>query len=201
MEENKMNNQIFIPIRDDNDTTIIQMIVNIIKSLIYEINGILLQIITLLPDNRFGIRMRRLYYQHRIKRMGKNLNILSGAIIEFELNEIQIGDNVNINHGCLIAASQGEIIIQNNVLIGPYCVLRSSNHIFSDPNVPILKQGHEFGKIIIEHDVWIGANVVVLPNVRIGKGSVIGAGAVVTGDIEPYSIAVGVPARKIGSRN
>ena len=56
------------------------------------------------------------------------------------------------------------------------------------------------GEIIVEDDVWIGANTVILKNVFIGKGAIVAAGAVVTSNIEEYSIVAGVPARKIGQR-
>lgn len=174
-------------------------IFEILKLLSDELNSTILHIITLFPDNRFGIRIRRIYYNNSLKYAGRNINIFSGALI-YSPCRMQIGNNVSINHGSFIDPSEGEIIIKNNVLIGPYCILRAANHIFSNPEVPIINQGHEFGKIIIEDDVWLGANVVVLPNVRIGRGYVIGAGAVVTKDIEPYSIAVGIPARKVGCR-
>ena len=55
--------------------------------------------------------------------------------------------------------------------------------------------------VVIEDDVWVGARVIVLPGIRIGKGSVIGAGAIVTKDVPPFSICVGNPARIIRSRN
>lgn len=157
------------------------------------------QIISLYPMSPFGTLLRRRYYRKRFRRVGENLNIFSNVVIE-RPDLIKMGKNVYINHGCFIDASQGEIEIGNNVLIGPYCVLRAADHVFSNPDIPILKQGHEPGKIVIEDDVWLAANVTVLPNVRIGKGSVIGAGAVVTKDVEPFSIAAGVPAKKIGTR-
>ena len=114
---------------------------------------------------------------------------------------IQIGDNVGVNHNVFIVGGpQSGISIGNYVLIGPNVVLRSSDHDFSDPDKPIRLQGHIHGTIVIEDDVWLGANVVVTKNVRIGKGSVIGAGSVVTKDIPPYSVAVGTPARVISSR-
>jgi galactoside O-acetyltransferase len=65
---------------------------------------------------------------------------------------------------------------------------------------PIRLQGHDAGTIVIEDNVWLAANVTVVGGVRIGRGSVIAAGAVVTSDIEPYSIAGGVPARLIRRR-
>ena len=100
----------------------------------------------------------------------------------------------------IIDPCEGEIFIGNNVLIGPYCILRAADHEFRNPNKLIKEQGHRSGRIVIEDDVWLGARVTVLKDVTIGKGSVIGAGSVVTKDIPPYSIAVGVPAKVIGKR-
>ena len=66
--------------------------------------------------------------------------------------------------------------------------------------MPIYRQKAIPGKIVVGQDVWFGAGVRVMKNVTIGDGCVIGAGTVVTKDIPPYSIAVGVPARIVGSR-
>ena len=95
----------------------------------------------------------------------------------------------------------GFIEIGDNCLIGPNVVLRTSNHVFSDRNVPIREQGHIPGRIIIRDDVWIGANVVLLPDVSVGRGAIIGAGSVVTKNVDDYAIVAGVPAKQIGSRN
>ena len=94
----------------------------------------------------------------------------------------------------------GKILIGKNVLIGPNVVIRSNNHNYQDTSIPIIKQGMTKGVIIIEDDVWISSNCVILPNCTIGEGSIIAAGAVVTKDIEPYSIFGGIPAKKIGVR-
>lgn len=115
---------------------------------------------------------------------------------------ISIGDNFSVNVNSYIgAADGGNIIIGNNVLIAQNVVLRASNHYFNNITIPINQQGHSGGEIVIEDDCWIGANVVVTPNVRIGRHSIVGAGAVVTSDIEPYSIVAGVPAKLIRKRN
>lgn len=168
-----------------------------------------------------GIRIRRLYWKPLLK-AASSFSIYPGCIITAPRNiclgqqatispngflyahnngTISIGDrsstgiNVTIN-----AADNGNIILGTDVLIGPNVVLRASNHEFSRTDCPIIQQGHQGGKIIVGNDVWIAANVVVLPNVRIGDGAIIGAGAVVTNDIPDYAIAVGVPARAIRSR-
>ncbi|MCA9936785.1 MAG: hypothetical protein KC415_22775 [Anaerolineales bacterium] len=73
-------------------------------------------------------------------------------------------------------------------------------HGFADVQRPISEQGYTNAPIVIEDDVWIGFQAVILPGVTVGKGSIIGAGAVVTKDVPPYSIMGGVPARLIRQR-
>lgn len=131
--------------------------------------------------------------------IGENTNIMHNCCLYAHNNGfIKIGDRVNINGNVILgAADNGEIVIGNDVAIGPNVVIRASNHKYTHKDIPISKQGHTGGKIIIEDDVWLGANVVVLPNLTIGKGAVIGAGAVVNRDISPYALAGGVPAKVI----
>lgn len=84
-------------------------------------------------------------------------------------------------------------------MIGPNVVIRAADHGLSK-DILIRKQQHIGGIIIIEDDVWIGSNAVILKDVKLGKGCVIAAGAVVTKDVEPYTIVGGVPAKKIAER-
>jgi len=116
-------------------------------------------------------------------------------------SRIKIGNNVAFNTNVMVNADDmGEIIIEDNVMIGPNTVFRSANHEFRNPAMIIRLQGHTKGTIRVGSDVWIGANCVILTNVSIGKGAVIGAGAVVTKDVADFEIVAGVPAKKIGSR-
>lgn len=114
---------------------------------------------------------------------------------------INIGDNVFCNSRTHIT-SINKIIIGDNVLIGSDVLISDNNHGKNDNivelNIPPKKRRlHSKGSVIIEKNVWIGDKVIVLGNVRIGEGSVIGAGSIVTHDIPKYSIAVGQPARVI----
>jgi acetyltransferase-like isoleucine patch superfamily enzyme len=114
---------------------------------------------------------------------------------------LEIGDRVSLNSNVYLnACSAGTILIGNDVLIGPNAVLRASDHRFDDPTQPIRLQGHSGGAIVIEDDVWLGANVTVVGGVRIGRGAVVAAGAVVTRDVPPLAIVGGVPARVIRMR-
>jgi len=116
-------------------------------------------------------------------------------------SRLAIGDGVSLNSFVMLnTGCGGTIDIGDNVIIGPMSVIRAANHKFDDPNVPIRAQGHRGGHIKIEDDVWLGAHVIVLPNVTVGRSSVVGAGSVVTKDIPPYSVAVGNPAKVIRSR-
>ena len=114
---------------------------------------------------------------------------------------IRIGNNSSFNRDVHINADVGgQIIIGDNCLIGPKVVMRTANHRFEIKEVNIREQGHQIADILIEDDCWIGANAIILGGVHIGKGAIIGAGAVVTKDIPSMAIAVGVPAKVLKYR-
>ncbi|WP_052042645.1 MULTISPECIES: acyltransferase [Prochlorococcus] len=132
--------------------------------------------------------------------IGKNFSSMGGLYMHACKGEIKIGNNLKLNTNIIIGASSGEIIIGDDVLIGSNVVLRAADHIFSQRDKLIQLQGHRSGKIVIENDVWIGSNCVITKGVRIGKGAVIAAGAVVTKDVSAFSLVAGVPAKKISER-
>ncbi|UUM13458.1 acyltransferase [Clostridiaceae bacterium HFYG-1003] len=85
--------------------------------------------------------------------------------------------------------------------MGPECQIWTVNHKTDRVDIPIKYQGNSKEQpVIIEDGVWIGSRVTILPGVRVGKHSVVGAGAVVTKDISPYSVAVGNPAKVVKNR-
>jgi acetyltransferase-like isoleucine patch superfamily enzyme len=107
---------------------------------------------------------------------------------------IAIGANTYIGPQSVLFGAGG-IEIHDAVLISPGVVITSQQHGIDMPGTDIRDQPLRFGPITIERDVWIGANATILPGVRLGEGCVIGAGAVVTGDVPARSVALGVPAR------
>jgi galactoside O-acetyltransferase len=110
-------------------------------------------------------------------------------------SRLAIGDDVLLNVGVMVNADcGGAVSIGSRVLIGPYTVIRAANHRIDDIEVPIMRQGHKPGSIVIEDDVWIGAHATILPDVSIGRGAVIAAGSVVTRNIPAMAIAAGSPA-------
>ena len=131
--------------------------------------------------------------------IGNNANIMHNACLYAHNNsELTIGENFDCNMNVILgAADHGKLIIGDNCMVGPNVVIRSSNHEYRQKDVPIKDQGHTGGTIILEDDVWIASTAVIVPNVRIGKGAIVGAGAVVTKDVEPYTLVAGVPAKVI----
>jgi maltose O-acetyltransferase len=139
-------------------------------------------------------------------KVGKNVGIADGVILDCGGNiwgelrgGITIGNNSYIGYNSVLLGG-GEIEIGKKVLISPGTVVTTQGHLFKDTGRYMKDQPTYVAKVIIEDDVWIGANATILPGVRVGKGSVIGAGSVVTNDIPEYSIAVGIPARVISKR-
>jgi acetyltransferase-like isoleucine patch superfamily enzyme len=92
------------------------------------------------------------------------------------------------------------IRIGRDALLANDVQLICGNHTFARRDVPIRAQPPEGKPIVVEDDVWLGASTIVLGGVTIGRGSVVGAGAVVTRSLPPYSIARGVPAKVVGVR-
>lgn len=139
------------------------------------------------------MRVRGFFYKHKFKHYGSGAFFKEDTKIFFPQN-ISIGERTGVNTDCWINASGG-LKIGCDVNIGPHTIIHTANHVFSDPEKPIMSQGHTMKPVHIEDDVWIGAGVIILPGVTVGHGSVIGAGSIVTKDIAACSVAVGNPAR------
>ena len=111
---------------------------------------------------------------------------------------ISIGDGTKI--GCNTIMNAGEnIFIERNCLIGAYCNINSSDHI-AEGKKDVTELGYKHSPIEIGRGVWIGTNVVILPGVKVGKGSIVGASSVVTKNISNFSISVGIPSKTIKKR-
>lgn len=134
--------------------------------------------------------------------------------------QVKIGRNCYIGKGCEICSASSSIIIGNETTINPYsfvygiadirigsqvrigahCVIVAVNHIYSDIETPICKQGVTAKGISVEDNVWLGASVTVIDGVVIKNGNIIGAGSVVTKSTDINCVYVGVPAYKMKNR-
>ncbi|MGC6424335.1 MAG: DapH/DapD/GlmU-related protein [Lentimonas sp.] len=94
-----------------------------------------------------------------------------------------------------------KVTLGKYVLLAPRVSIKGDDHFYDQVGVPIIFSGRpDIKPTVIEDDAWLGQNVCIVAGVRIGRGAIIGMGAVVTRDVEPYAIVAGVPAKKIGVR-
>lgn len=135
----------------------------------------------------------------QLRHCGNRVKIAPTAFFKFP-EHISIGDNSFINHRCCVWASpNANLFIGNDVIFGPGVTVVCANHGIAAGTL-IRMQNETEQDVWIGNDVWLGANVVVTPGVTIGNGCVVGASAVVTHDLPPNSICMGVPAKKVSER-
>jgi maltose O-acetyltransferase len=139
--------------------------------------------------------IRKFLVEHFAKKCGKNVRVKSGADIS---PLICIGEDSELGTRCLI---QSNVTIGNNVIMGPDVKIYSKNHRYDSLDIPIQKQGEVSYETIIGNDVWIGANVIVLPGKKIGNHVLLSAGAVITKDVPDYAVVGGNPGKIIKYRN
>jgi carbonic anhydrase/acetyltransferase-like protein (isoleucine patch superfamily) len=172
-----------------------------------------------LPAIEAGVRFRWASQIH----LGNRVYLDQSAYLHGGPQGINIGDRSIVMHGavlhvynfrglphagitigqdCLIGEysvirGQGGVTIGDRVYTSPFTQIIAVNHVFSDPSRPFTEQGITAEGIVIEDDVWLGASAVITDGVRIGKGAVVAAGAVVTADVAPHTVVGGVPAKVI----
>ena len=136
----------------------------------------------------------------RTLEIGDNCYVGRFVQISPQKGTIAIGNNCTVHAFCVLLG-EGGIRVGNDVRIAPSTVIASANHTFLRRDIPIWKQDMKALGITIGDDVWIGANCTILDGVTIGNGAIIAAGAVVTRDVEEFSIVGGVPAKLIKFRD
>ena len=161
---------------------------------------------------RWYVRMLAPLYQHRGKHskihrsvrmdtppyrrfsLGDYSVVESYSCINNAVGDVIIGDHTRVGlHNTII----GPVTIGSHVNLAQGITVTALNHNFSESNKRIDEQGISTTPVVVEDDVWIGANAVVLPGVKIGTHSVVAAGAIVTKDVPPHSLVAGVPAKVI----
>ena len=161
---------------------------------------------------RWYVRMLAPLYQHRGKHsvvhcsvrmdtppyrkfwLGDYSVVESFACINNAVGDVIIGDHTRIGlHNTII----GPVTIGSHVNLAQGITITALNHNFDDSEKRIDQQGISTKEVVLEDDIWVGANAVILPGVTIGKHAVVAAGAIVTKDVPPHSLVAGVPAKVI----
>lgn len=142
------------------------------------------------------VQLRRLCGKMMMEHCGKGVNIEKNALFS---HKVSLGDYSGIG---VSAKIYGRCTIGNYVMMGEDCTIITRNHSFDRTDIPMMEQGFAEEKpVVIGNDVWIGDRVTILPGVKIGDGSIVAAGSVVTHNVPAYAIVGGVPAKVLKFRN
>lgn len=177
------------------------------------------RLLTTVPT-RLGVFLRRIAYRPFLA-SGRLFDVAEGVEIA-GLGNLSLGEGATLLPGCTILCpnaplalgrrcflnknvrlgSNGDapLTLGDHVMVGPNVVMDTSRHNDSRTDIPMQDQGLSFAPIHVGDDVWIGANAVVACGVRIGRGAIVGAGAVVTHDVPEFAVVGGVPAKIIRMR-
>lgn len=143
-------------------------------------------------------------FKKAMRKCGNNVSIKPSTSIYFGLENLSIGDNVSIPRYSHIFCTNAPLNIGNNVIFGPTPTIVTGNHRTDVIGKYIIdshdKLPENDKEVCLEDDIWVGANVTILMGVKIGRGSIIAAGAVVNKSYPPYSIIGGIPAKFIKFR-
>jgi len=129
--------------------------------------------------------------------IGENSYVGPFAVLRPKNFHMIIGPDCTIHDYCMF---YDNLVLGRGVRIGAHTLIIPENHTFATREKFIFQQPCVFEGVVFEDDIWVGSNVVVLDGVRVGKGAIIAAGAVVTKNVPPYTIVGGVPARPIRER-
>lgn len=163
--------------------------VNRIYNIILEFELFLLHLISSVPSHL----VRRFFYRLAGMKIGKGSTIHTGCRF-YELGNISIGEDTIVGENAVLDG-RDKIEIGNHVDIATEVMFYNSDHDMEDEFFSA-----KIAPIVVEDYVFVGPRSIILPGVRIGKGAVVAAGAVVTKDVEPFTIVGGIPAKIIGER-
>jgi len=147
-------------------------------------------------------RARMLLLRRAFSRCGRHFIFDPNGHYNFE--NIEVGNDVSIGDGAILLCSDSRIILGNKVMFGPKVTVIGGDHNTSQVGRFMYdvheKRPEDDQDVVFEEDVWVGSGAIILNGVRVGRGSIIAAGAVVNKAVPPYTIVGGVPARRISRR-
>ena len=131
--------------------------------------------------------------------IGARTFIGRNTILSCKNGDIVVGEGANIGFNCEIF-SAARVEVGARALLAAYCYIIGGDHDWKDAGRPVLEQGRHATGVRVGEGAWLGAGAKVLDGITVGADAIVGAGAVVTADVPASAIAVGVPARVVGSR-
>lgn len=146
----------------------------------------------------FAIGFRYILLKTLLKSCGNNISVHKNVVL-LGLDNLEIGDNVSIHPFCYIDGTGG-LVIGKDVSIAHSSTILSTEHLYSDINIPIKDQGIKNIPTVLKDNIWIACGVRILAGSHISNGTIIAAGAVVKGYIKPNAIYGGIPAKFLKDR-
>lgn len=168
------------------------------RSVIWGVESILNMLLSPLPLILGGSLLRGMLFRPLFRKMGRGFFTSPGVKLLHCYN-IETGDRISLSFN-VILNGRGGLKVGDDFVCGPGVVVWTAKHLYGERNRRMMEQGEVNAPVEIGNDVWCGTNAMIMPGVRIGDGTVIFAGAVVTKDTPPYSVVAGVPARVIRYR-
>lgn len=173
---------------------IINLLVSLFSIFPYYVNQFLFIFFRNL-NGKVGLLLRYILLKNLSKKCGDNVSIHPNVFL-FNIDKISFGNNLSIHPMCYIDGA-GEISIGNNVSIAHNTSIISTNHTWSNNEIPIKYNKIILTSVIIKDDVWIGCGCRILAGVTIASRSIVAAGAVLNKDVNPNTVVGGVPAKEI----
>jgi acetyltransferase-like isoleucine patch superfamily enzyme len=155
-------------------------------------------IMAVTPHDPLSNRIKRALMQWRGASVGPNPKIWRDVWVD-DYRKLTIGADVSIGKSAILVCIGG-VTIGDQVMVAHGSQIISAGHRIPEAGESMRFSGPEIGPVAIADGAWIGGGAIVLPNVTVGEGAVVAAGAVVTKDVAPFTIVAGVPATAIGSR-
>ena len=131
--------------------------------------------------------------------IGEGVFVGRNTILSCKNGEIVIDDHANLGFNCEVF-SASRVRVGKSVLIAAYTYLVGGDHLYDRIDIPVLEQGRTARGIDVDDNVWLGTHVVITDGSHVGRDAIIGAGAVVVGEIPAFAIATGIPARVVRDR-
>jgi len=190
--------------------TAVESILGLFRDIVKSVYLVLIQILTRLayverklPSSismwaRLDVIPRAPHHERHRLSLGRNSLIEASCVICTWHGDVILKDRASIGIGSIV---MGPVLIGENSACSQNCFISGQSHLYEDISKKFLRQGFKTEKVVIGKNVWIGASSVILPGVKIGDNSIIGAGSTIIEDVPSYSVAVGNPAKIIRKYN
>lgn len=151
-----------------------------------------------LPHDPGSCRVKSTLLRWRGARIGERLKLWRDVYID-DYRNLVVGSDVSISKGAMFICAGG-VTLGDEAMIGYGAQLVTAGHTITDVGESMRFSGLTIAPIVVERGAWVGAGAILLPGVTLGEGSVVAAGAVITKDVEPFTVVAGVPGKVVGSR-